>query len=119
MADNSQKSSKEKIEKAPINNPIVRNNLPRFLSDGATKLDNFGNATNQGIVHKPYIANVLKNHPTDEQKTQDKIHIKASTISSVEEARKQINSISAKNNTLHATPSRQSKPKSPGLGRYS
>lgn len=113
MADNSQKSNKDKIEKASINNPIVRNNLPRFLSDGATKLDNFGNAINQGIAQKPYTANVLKNHPTVEQNTQDKIHIKASTISGVDEAKKQINNAQTKNTTK----SHLSKPKSPSLGR--
>ena len=61
MADDIQDQSKDQIAKTLRTNPIVRNNLPRFLSDGATRLDQFGNAINQGTAPKPYTVTIFEN----------------------------------------------------------
>jgi hypothetical protein len=118
MADDIQDQIKEKIAKTSRTNPIVRNNLPRFLSDGATRLDQFGNAINQGTAPKPYTANIFENKNNSiDNSAHNKTPIKSDTLEAASQARKKIAALKTKLHTSNKSPAPQSKPKSRGLER--
>lgn len=111
MADDIQDQSKDQIAKTLRTNPIVRNNLPRFLSDGATRLDQFGNAINQGTAPKPYTATIFEN------KNNSRAHIKSETLEAANQAREKIEMSKTNSSTSQKTVAPQSKPKSRELER--
>jgi hypothetical protein len=115
MADDIQDQIKEKIAKTSRTNPIVRNNLPRFLSDGATRLDQFGNAINQGTAPKPYTATIFENkNNMIDNSAHSKSLIKSDTIAVANQARKKIEASKTKSHISNKSPAPQSKPKSRG-----
>lgn len=116
MADDIQDLIKEKIAKTARTNPIVRNNLPRFLSDGATRLDQFGNAINQGTAPKPYTATIFENKNNSiDNSTHNKTPIKSDTIAAANQAREKIETSKTRSQTPNKSPTPWSKPKSRGL----
>lgn len=117
MADDIKDQIKDKIVKTSRTNPIVRNNLPRFLSDGATRLDQFGNAINQGTAPKPYTASILNKNNSIDHPSRNKAHIKSDTLEVANQARQKIEASKTKSPTPNKSPTPQSKPKSRGLER--